>query len=97
MRFLVKTTMDTQIANAAVKDGTLGATIGKILEDLKPEAVYFYEENGVRTQLLVVNIDDASELPGIGEPWWQNFGGTVSFHPAMLPEDLEKAMKAMAG
>jgi len=88
--------MDTERANAAVKDGSIGPTIGGILEKQKPEAVYHYEENGVRAQLLVVNIDDASELPSIGEPWWQAFGGMVEFHPTMVPEDLEKAMKAMA-
>ncbi len=95
MRFLVKTTMDTQIGNAAIASGTVGATIEGILEAQKPEAVYFYEEDGVRTQLLVVNIDDASELPSIAESWWQAFGGTVNFYPAMVQEDLQKAMAAM--
>ncbi len=97
MRFLVKTTMDTAITNQAVQDGSLGQKVQDILGKQQPEAVYFYEENGVRTQLLVVDIDDPSGLPLIAEPWWQAFGGKVEFHPAMVPEDLEKAMKAMAG
>ena len=97
MRFLVKVTMDTQIGNAAIANGTIGPTLEKILEAQKPEAIYFYEENGVRTQMLVVNIDDASQLPSIAEPWWQAFGGTVNFYPAMLQEDLQKAMHEMQG
>ena len=39
---------------------------------------------------MVINIDDASDLPSIAEPWWQTFDGTVNFHPAMTTEDLEK-------
>ncbi len=94
MRFLVKTTMDTQIANELVKSGEM-KIVNQIIEQQKPEAVYFYEDQGVRSQILIVNIDDPSELPAIAEPWWQNFGGTVEFHPAMVPADLEKAMQSL--
>ena len=60
--------MDTERANKEVQDGLLGPKVGEILGKQKPEAVYHYEANGVRAQLLVVNIDDASELPSIAEP-----------------------------
>lgn len=95
MRFLVKTTIDTQIGSELIKSGKMGPAMQEIMGQMKPEAAYFIEENGVRTQILIINIDDASQLPSIAEPWWQTFGGKVEVHPAMVAEDLEKAMRDM--
>jgi hypothetical protein len=41
MRLLMKVSIPGLEGNAAVLDGTIGSTIGSILADLKPEAVYF--------------------------------------------------------
>ena len=38
MRMMMTVSMDTEAANAAVKNGTLGATIQKALAEMKPEA-----------------------------------------------------------
>ncbi len=65
---MVKTTIDAQIGNAVVANGTIGATTEKILTGQKPWAVYFYEENGVRAQILIINMDDLSQLPAIAGP-----------------------------
>ena len=91
MRFLVKTTIPTEAGNAAIRDGSLGQKLMRILEQLKPEAVYFTEESGQRTGYIVVNVDSVSQIPSIAEPWWLTFGGSVEFHPAMTPEDLEQS------
>ena len=63
----------------------------RILEALKPESVYFTEFGGLRTALLVVHLDDASQIPALAEPWFLNFNADVEFHVAMTPEDLAKA------
>ena len=65
------------------------------LEEIKPEATYFYEENGKRTTLLVVDLEDASQMPAVAEPWFLGFNAAVEFHPAMVPEDLQKAAPAI--
>lgn len=95
MRFLVKVSIPVEAGNAAAKGGF--QTIREILGALKPEATYFYEENGRRTGLLIVNMSDASEIPGIAEPWFLAMNAAVEFHPVMTPEDLEKAGPAIAG
>jgi len=39
------------------------------LEQQKPEAAYFLPENGKRTGILIIDIQDASEIAAIVEPW----------------------------
>jgi len=41
MRMLMRVSLPVETANAAAKAGTLGSTIERILNDLKPEAAYF--------------------------------------------------------
>jgi hypothetical protein len=77
--------------NAAVKDGTVGSKIERILEATKPEAVYFTEHNGERGAVMIVNLPDASKIPALAEPWFLTFQADVEFRIAMTPADLKKA------
>ena len=95
MRFILKASMPMDKGNEAVKSGKLGEIIGSILEEQKPEAAYFMEDNGLRTALIVVNIDDTSQLPAFAEPWFLGLNARVAFHPAMVPDDLMKAGPAI--
>ena len=91
MRMLMRVTMDTEKANEAVRNGTLGATVQKILTDLKPEAAYFYaDDSGRRTGAVVFDMKDSSEMPALAEPWFLNFNAAVTFRPVMTPADLAK-------
>ncbi len=51
--------------------------MGKILAAIKPEATYFTEIEGQRTALLIVNLETASQIPSIAEPFFLNFNGRV--------------------
>jgi hypothetical protein len=75
--------------NAAVKDGTAGAKLGKILDAIKPESVYFTDQHGHRGAILVVNVPDVSKVPALAEPWFLTFEADVQLHIAMTPEDLK--------
>lgn len=77
--------------NQAVLDGTAGSKIGRILEEIKPEAAYFCAKDGKRGGFIIVNLENASELPKYAEPWFLYFNATVEFLPTMTPEDLQKA------
>jgi hypothetical protein len=83
--------MDTDEFNDAVRDGTAGDTLKEIVDDAKPEAVYFTEFDGQRTVVMVVDIKEASDVPKYAEPWFLNFDADVEFHVAMTPEDVGKA------
>jgi hypothetical protein len=77
--------------NAAVKDGTVGKKIKRILDALKPEAVYFTEYQGRRGAIMIVNVEDPSKVPAFSEPWFLLFSADCRFHIVMTPEDLAKA------
>ena len=51
MRKLVKANMPVDVFNDAVRDGSAGPKLEKILADIKPEAVYFVEDEGERTAI----------------------------------------------
>ena len=57
----------------------------------EPEAAYFYEEDGERTGMIIVNFDKASQIPSLAEPWFLYFDAAVHIRPCMTPEDLAAA------
>jgi hypothetical protein len=94
---LLRVTIPVETGNAAAKAGSLGATIERILADLKPEAVYFFaDDNGNRTGSIVFDMKDASQIPGIAEPWFLAFNAQVTFRPVMNPQDLATAGPSIA-
>jgi hypothetical protein len=77
--------------NTLAKNGTAGKKIQQILDDAKPEAVYFTNYNGQRGAILIINLEDPSKVPSFPEPWFLTFGADVQFHIVMKPEDLGRA------
>ena len=90
MRMLMIVTLPHHTFNAAVKDGTAGAKLGKILAATRPESVHFTEINGKRTAFIVVDLPKTSKIPALAEPWFLTFEADVQLHPAMTPEDLKR-------
>ena len=95
MRFLIKTAWPVERSNDLAREGKLGATVQSILAELKPEAAYFLTDDGERSAYLIVDMDDASQMPAIAEPWFLAFDASVEFHPVMLAEDLAEAGPAI--
>ena len=93
MRMLMKVNIPVEAGNKAVREGTLGKTIQQILQVVRPEAAYFVAENGQRCGFLIVNLESASKIPAIAEPWFLAFNAAVELHPLMTPEDLQQASR----
>lgn len=91
MRMLLQVKIPHREFNAAVKDGTAGQKLNRILEETKPEAVYFTEHNGQRGVIMVLDVEDPSKVPTFAEPWFLSFNADVEFHVAMTPDDLGRA------
>jgi hypothetical protein len=91
MRMLLDVTFPHEPFNSAVRNGTAGKTLTKILEAIKPEVVYFTEQDGHRGATLIVNLEKASQIPALAEPWFLHFNADCKFRVAMTPEDLQRA------
>ncbi|HUJ89520.1 MAG TPA: hypothetical protein VLX12_04930 [Syntrophorhabdales bacterium] len=91
MRMLMHVKIPHEEFNAAVRDGSAGQKINRILEETKPEAVYFTEYDGERGAIMIVDVKEPSKVPAYSEPWFLLFNADVEFHIVMTPDDLGRA------
>ena len=91
MRMLLIIRLPNEAFNAAVRDGTAGPKTQAILEETKPEAVWFTEMKGQRTVVMVAEVDRPASIPSLAEPWFLTFNAKVEFHAVMGPEELQEA------
>jgi hypothetical protein len=91
MRMIMLVEMPVEPFNTLVRSGAAGAKMKKILDAIKPEHAWFFERDGCRTGVLIVNLDEAGGIPALAEPWFLTFNAKVEIRPAMTPEDLGHA------
>jgi len=91
MRIMLTASFPHEPFNSLVRENKAGQIIKKILDDLKPEAVYFTEQHGTRTAVLIINLTEPSQVPKFAEPFFLSFNADCRFRIAMTPEDLGKA------
>ncbi|HEX3637461.1 MAG TPA: panthothenate synthetase [Paraburkholderia sp.] len=91
MRMLLNIRIPHEPFNAFVRDGSIGELIERILADAKPEAAYFTEQNGTRGAILIVNIEEPSQVPRFAEPWFLTFNAACEFRVVMVADDIKKA------
>ena len=91
MRMLLRVKIPHEKFNDAVRDGSVGKKIKSILDEIKPEAVYFTEMEGHRGAILIVDLKDPSKVPALAEPWFLQFDADCSFHIVMTRDVLAKA------
>jgi len=91
MRLLLSVTFPPEPFNTLVKEKRAGQILNRILNELKPEAAYFTEEDGSRGGILVINLSEPSRIPFFAEPFFLNFNAECRFRIAMTAEDLAKA------
>jgi hypothetical protein len=87
----MKVSIPVETGNVTIADGTLPKTIETILNELKPEAAFFAEDNGKRTGFIFLDLKDTSQIPALAEPWFLAFNAHVELHPAMNLDDLKRA------
>jgi hypothetical protein len=91
MKMLINVILPIEPFNSMVRNCTAGDTISRIIDDIKPESIYFTEQEGSRSAVMIVEIPDASGVPAVAEPWFLNFEAHCEFRIAMTPEDLARA------
>ncbi len=96
MRMMLRWTVPVERGNEAIKDGSLAGAMQSLLEELKPEAAYFWPEDGERAGMIVFDMEDSSQIPAIAEPLFMNLDAAVEFLPVMNADDLKSALEKVA-
>jgi hypothetical protein len=95
MRCMLTFRIPPEEGNAAMKDGRFMSTFQSVMEELQPEAAYFAEIEGARGGYVVVNMDDAAQIPAICEPLFLGLGATVPIHPVFTLDDMPRITEAI--
>lgn len=82
--------------NESIQQGRLPQVLKQTLDRLKPEAAYFFTDNGLRSALFVFDMKDPSEIPEIAEPLFMGFNAAIDFRPVMNADDLQKGLSKAA-
>lgn len=93
MRMMLRWTVPVEKGNESIKNGSLGQTIEQLLEELKPEAAYFWPENGERAGMLIFDMADPTQIAQIAEPLFLKLNAAVEFLPVMNADDLRTALQ----
>jgi len=96
MRTMLRWTVPVGRGNTAVADGSLAKAFEELFAMIKPEATYFYPENGKRAALAVFDMADPSEIAGIAEHLFSSLDAEISFTPVMNGDDLQKGLAELA-
>jgi hypothetical protein len=96
MRMLLKAIIDTEAANEVFRTGRVAENLGRIIELLKPEAVYFAGEDGQRAVFAVFDLADPSQLPVVSEPLYLLAKAKITVTPCMNLEELKKGLDEAA-
>lgn len=91
MKYLMKIKMPNERGNDNIRDPQFGLKMQEALAEIKAEATYFTTIDGCRGAYVVVNMNDASQMPGIAEPFFMWLNAEIDFVPVMTPHDLGSA------
>jgi len=97
MRFLMHAKIPTEAGNMMLKDPNLLNKLQTYINKVKAEATYFFEEEGNRVAVFIVDISLASEIPALIEPLFSGMGALVELHPVMSIDDLKNGIPQAVG
>jgi len=92
MRFLISAKIPTEAGNLMVQDPNLLNKLETYIDKVNAEATYFFEADGNRVAVFIVDIQSADQIPVLVEPLFSGMGAHVEFHPVMSLDDLKKGI-----
>ena len=92
MRFILSAKIPTEAGNLMVKDPKLLSKLETYMNKVKAEATYFFEADGNRVAVFIVDIQSADQIPVLVEPLFNGMGAYVELHPVMSLDDLKKGI-----
>ena len=91
MKYILKLRFPVERGNEAIADPAFGEKMKALLSEIKAEAAFFTTMCGERGGYIIVNMNDASEMPAKAEPFFLWLDASVDAVPVMQVEDLAKA------
>lgn len=92
MRFLISAKIPTEAGNLMVQDPNLLSKLETYIDKVNAEATYFFEADGNRVAVFIVDIQSADQIPVLVEPLFSGMGAHVELHPVMSLDDLKKGI-----
>ena len=92
MRFLISAKIPTKAGNLMVQDPNLLNKLETYIDKVNAEATYFFEMDGNRVAVFIVDIQSADQIPVLVEPLFSGMGAHVELHPVMSLDDLKKGI-----
>jgi len=97
MRTMLRVWIPVEAGNRALKEGALQKVIESALEKLRPEAAYFFPDQGERSMLMVFDLKDVSQIVTLVEPFFSGLDAKVTLTPVMTVDDLRGGMGGLQG
>jgi hypothetical protein len=85
--------MPTESGNKMLADPNFPKKLEGVLNQIKPEAVYFAPIEGERGIYMIVNLPSADMIATIAEPLWMTFNCKLDLTPLMELSDLQKGLQ----
>jgi hypothetical protein len=96
MRMMMKISIPTEAVNESMADGSAKRILQTSMEALRPEAAYFFPSDEGRIILLFIDVKENSDIPAIGEPFFQGLRARISFTPVMNGQDFQAGLAKLA-
>lgn len=97
MRMMLKFRFDAESGNEILRSGRINTLLQQIMEDLKPEAAYFYAEEGQRAGHFIINAQESVDVVRVCEPFWFGLNADVELIPVMSGDDMQNGLGALQG
>ena len=92
MRMMLRFSFPTKEGNETLRTGRIQQLLQNVVQDLKPEAAYFYSDRGMRSGHFIFDMQEPSQLIDVMEPFFFGLGAEVDVTPVMKAEDIQKGM-----
>jgi hypothetical protein len=95
MRTMLKAKWAVDAGNKAIKEGSIGRILEATTADIKPEATYFYAEDGKRTALFIFDLKSPTDIPRVCERLFMGLNADIELTPMMTLEDLKQGLSKL--
>ncbi len=95
MRMMLKFRFPVETGNEAIRSGKVAKVFERILDELKPEAAYFFPEGGERAGLFVFDMRESSQVAETAERFFFGLNASIEMTPVMAAEDLQKGLSGV--